>query len=98
MLIGRYEHTLDAKSRVNFPPKLRAELGETFYITVGELKFDFAWYYKDTDTKFNFNQPITEDVEIEMRMFDGAVDDDTLENVDDFVDDVEDFFDFLKDL
>ena len=33
MLIGRYEHTLDAKSRVNFPPKLRAELGETFYIT-----------------------------------------------------------------
>ena len=35
MLIGRYEHTLDAKSRVNFPPKLRAELGETFYITNG---------------------------------------------------------------
>ena len=33
-----------------------------------------------------------------MKMFDGAVDDDTLENVDEFVDDVEDFFDFLKDL
>lgn len=72
--------------------------GETFYITVGELKFDFAWYYKDTDTKFNFNQPIIEDVEIEMKMFDGAVDDDIVENVDEFVDDVEDFFDFLKDL
>ena len=33
MLFGRYEYTLDAKSRTNFPPKLRAEMGETFYIT-----------------------------------------------------------------
>ena len=33
MLIGRYEYSLDAKSRVTFPPKMRAEMGETFYIT-----------------------------------------------------------------
>lgn len=72
--------------------------GETFYISVGELTFNFAWYYKGTDKKFNFNEPITDDVEIEMKMLDGAVDDDFIEDMDDFVDDVEDFFDFLKDL
>lgn len=33
MLIGRYEYSLDAKSRMNFPPKFRSEMGETFYIT-----------------------------------------------------------------
>lgn len=33
MLIGRYEYSLDAKSRMNFPPKFRNEMGETFYIT-----------------------------------------------------------------
>lgn len=33
MLFGRYEYTVDAKNRVNFPPKFRPEMGETFYIT-----------------------------------------------------------------
>ena len=33
MLFGRYEYTVDAKGRTNIPPKLRGELGETFYIT-----------------------------------------------------------------
>lgn len=33
MLMGRYEYSLDAKSRTNFPPKFRAEMGETLYIT-----------------------------------------------------------------
>lgn len=33
MLMGRYEYSLDAKSRTNFPPKFRAEMGETLYVT-----------------------------------------------------------------
>ncbi len=33
MLMGRYEYSLDAKSRVNFPPKFRAEMGDTLYVT-----------------------------------------------------------------
>ena len=33
MLMGRYEYTVDAKSRANFPPKFRAEMGETLYVT-----------------------------------------------------------------
>lgn len=34
-MCGEYPHSLDAKGRVNFPAKLRAELGERFIITRG---------------------------------------------------------------
>lgn len=34
-MIGTYEMKLDDKNRLIVPTKLRAELGETFYITVG---------------------------------------------------------------
>ncbi len=33
MLMGRYEYTLDAKSRTNFPPKFKAKMGDTLYVT-----------------------------------------------------------------
>ena len=35
MLIGHYEPTIDAKGRLNFPAKLREELGEKFILTKG---------------------------------------------------------------
>lgn len=35
MLIGEYEHSLDAKSRLIMPSKLREDMGEKFVITKG---------------------------------------------------------------
>ena len=35
MLIGEYEHTLDAKGRIIMPSKLREDIGEKFIITKG---------------------------------------------------------------
>lgn len=35
MLIGEYSHSLDQKGRVNFPARLREDLGDRFVITKG---------------------------------------------------------------
>ena len=35
MLIGEYEHSLDAKGRLIMPSKLRIDIGESFIITKG---------------------------------------------------------------
>ena len=35
MLMGEYEHTLDAKGRISMPAKLRKDMGETFILTKG---------------------------------------------------------------
>ena len=35
MLIGEYEHTIDAKGRLSMPSKLRRDMGEAFIVTKG---------------------------------------------------------------
>ena len=35
MLIGEYEHNLDAKGRISMPAKLKKDMGETFVLTKG---------------------------------------------------------------
>ena len=35
MLIGEYEHSLDAKGRLIMPAKIREDIGEKFIITKG---------------------------------------------------------------
>lgn len=46
--------------------------GESFKIGINNFYIDIAWYYKDTETKFDFNKPITEDTNIEMKLLDGT--------------------------
>ena len=35
MLIGEYEHTIEAKGRLSMPSKLRRDMGEAFIVTKG---------------------------------------------------------------
>ena len=34
-MVGKYKHTVDPKGRLFVPSKLREELGESFYVTLG---------------------------------------------------------------
>lgn len=43
MLIGEYEHSLDAKGRLIMPAKLREDMGEKFILTTG-LDGWFVWF------------------------------------------------------
>ena len=35
MLMGEYQHNMDAKGRITIPSRYREELGETFYVSKG---------------------------------------------------------------
>ena len=74
---------IDVKQIVNYANKvLKSNMlstdGKSFYVTVSGLKMEFGWYYKGTDNKFDFNLPINEDVSIEMKLFDGLIDDELI--------------------
>ncbi len=47
MLIGEYEHTIDAKGRISMPAKLRKDMGETFIVTKGLDGCLFAFSQED---------------------------------------------------
>ena len=47
MLIGEFQHTLDAKKRVALPAKLRRELGKTAVVTRGLDKCLFVYPLKE---------------------------------------------------
>lgn len=51
MLLGEYNHNLDAKGRTSMPAKFRDDLGTTFVVTKGLDNCLFA-YSKDEWTKF----------------------------------------------
>ena len=52
MLTGQYTHSIDAKGRVNFPAKLREELGERFIITRGLDNCLFVYSVDEWDQLF----------------------------------------------
>ncbi len=55
--------------------------GESFYINLGGVQAEFAWYYHDTETKFKWDQPLYEDVEIEMKLLNGLIDNDLIKDI-----------------
>ncbi len=57
MLIGEYNHTLDVKGRVNFPIRLREELGARFIITKG---LDQCLFVYSTDEWEKLEKKISE--------------------------------------
>ena len=66
MLMGRYEYSLDAKSRTNFPPKFRNEMGDTLYVTKWFDKCLVAYgqeQWDKLDSKFD-NMPTVQSKEL----------------------------------
>lgn len=51
--------------------------GKTFTFDLGGISMDFAWYYRGTKEKFDWNKPVTKDITIEMKLFDGIFDNDS---------------------
>ena len=47
MLTGQYAHNLDAKGRVNFPARLREELGDRVVVTRGRDNCLFVYSMED---------------------------------------------------
>ena len=58
--------------------------GVSFYISMAGIEMEVAWYYKDTNTKFDWNKPINSDVEIEMKVLNGFLDNDFFQDINDY--------------
>ena len=76
MLIGEYQHTVDAKGRVFVPSKFRDDLGEKFIVTrgIGNCLFGFSGEEWEKISKKLTSMPLT-DVSIQnflRRLFAGA--------------------------
>ena len=83
--VGQYKNVsskeIVAYINKTFKSDLLSTDGKTFYFDIGGMKLDVAWYYKGTDTKFDWDKPITENVEIEMKMLNGILDNDFIEEI-----------------
>ena len=83
--IGQYKKASSKEivSYINkmFKSDILSTDGKTFYFDVGGMKIDVAWYYRGTDIKFDWDKPITENVEVEMKMLNGILDNDFFEGV-----------------
>ena len=55
MLIGEYEHSLDAKGRLIMPSKLRESIGEKFIVTKG---LDGCWFGFSKQEWTNFEEKL----------------------------------------
>ncbi|MEG0900024.1 MAG: division/cell wall cluster transcriptional repressor MraZ [Bacilli bacterium] len=75
MLIGEYAHNLDAKGRVNFPSKLREDLGESFIVTKGLDNCLFVYSiseWKILEDKIR-SLPMSKSRNLQRFMFAGAI-------------------------
>ncbi len=57
--------------------------GKSFFMMINGFKIEYAWYYKNTQTKFEFGQPIYQDTEIELKLLNGILDNDIFININD---------------
>ena len=76
MLFGEYQHNLDEKSRVNFPAKLREDLGSRFIITKGLDNCLFVYSeqeWKGLEDKIR-SLPLSKARNLQRFLFAGAVD------------------------
>lgn len=75
MLIGEYQHSLDSKGRVNFPAKLREDLGESFILSKGlgdECLFVYSNEEWDKLTQKLNNLPLSKARALQRFLFAGA--------------------------
>ncbi len=76
MLLGEFQHNIDAKGRIIVPAKFREELGECFYVTrgLGGCLWVFAQSEWDAILKKFNEMPLVESRDIARYFFSGATD------------------------
>lgn len=76
MLLGEFQHNIDAKGRIIVPAKFREELGDCFYVTKGLGGCLWVFPQSEWDAilqKFK-EMPLVESREISRYFFSGATD------------------------